>query len=135
MLFAILTIVGGLIAASSLVIAKNPNAGQLYAKIAPYQGFLGIALLGYGIYHLVIHVVPHLSALMGAPLTAALVISGLVLDILIGFLLGFGLISKWTAKSEAATEKTKATLARLVPIQVPMGLAAVVVGSLNLIGF
>ena len=135
MLFSILTITGGLIAASTLLIAKKPDAKQLFDKVAPYQGGLGIALLAFGVYHLVINVLPNIGGLIQMPLTAAIVFTGLALDIFIGFLLGYGLISSWTSKNEAAAEKSKATFAKLVRVQVPMGLAAIAVGTLNMIGF
>ena len=135
MLFAILTIVGGLIAASSLIIAKTPNSRQLFDKIAPYQGFLGVGLLGFGLFHLIFRVMPNFGVLMQVPLTGGLLIAGLALDILIGFLLGYGLVSRWLSRSNTAAAKGQAALAKLVPVQVPMGLAAVCVGVLLLIGF
>ena len=134
MLFAILTIVGGLLAASSLIIAKRPDAKDLLDKVAPYQGFLGLGLLGYGVYHLVVSVLPNLGALTSAPLSMGLGIGAVVLDILIGFVLGFGLLSKLVLnKSEAAKEKGKALLQKLVRVQVPLGVAAVAVGALVLV--
>lgn len=44
-LFPILTIAGGLIAASSFLIAKKPDAKRLFEKVAPYQGMIGLAML------------------------------------------------------------------------------------------
>ena len=135
MLLAILTIVGGLVAASSLIITRQPRSRQMFDKVAPYQGALGVGLLGFGIYHLVVNLLPHLGAISAMPLKMGLLVAGVALDILIGFLLGFGLVSKWISRSGAASDKGKAAFSRLVPIQAPMGLAAVAVGALILAGF
>ena len=131
MLFAILTIAGGLIASSSLIQLKNPNTRPWFEKVAPYQGALGIALLAYGVFHLVFRVMPNLGALTSVPLTAALVLGGLALNISIGLLLGYGLIGRFMATGE----KGAAIVTRLAKIQVPLGLAAIGVGAMNLIGF
>lgn len=134
MLFAILTIAGGLIASSSLLVLKKPNLQPAFAKVMPYQGGLGIALLAFGLYHLVFRVLPNIDGLLSMPLTGALVIGGVALDIAIGLLLGFGLIRTWIAQG-ASAEKGAAFVARLARVQVPLGLAAIGVGVLNLVGF
>ena len=83
---------------------------------------------------MVFTILPHLDALMHVPLTATLVIAALTLDIGIGLLLSYALISKFMAKNESAAAKGASALARLVKIQVPMGLAAMLVGALILVG-
>ena len=42
MLSAIIAILGGILAASSLIIAKKPNAKELIDKLTPYQGWIGL---------------------------------------------------------------------------------------------
>ena len=129
MLFAILTIAGGVLAASSFFIAKKPNAAELFAKVAPYQGFLGIGLLAYGVLELIRAGLPLLGNFGAAPLYAGVLLAAIVLDIAIGFLLGFGLLNKLLlSKNEKAEAKGKEVLQRLARIQVPLGLAAASVG-------
>lgn len=135
MLFAILTIFGGLVAASSTIIARSPKSRQLFDSVAPYQGVLGLGLLGFGVYHLVFGLLPNLTALLQMPITMGLVTAGLALDISIGFALGFGLIRSWVSRSANAREKADRARARLVRIQVPLGISAVAVGALLLLGF
>lgn len=134
MSYAIATILGGVIAASSLIIARKPNARELLEKITPYQGWLGTGLFAYGIYWLVFFFLRNISAFTAAPLTMAVVGAMLVSGIGVGFLLGFGLISKYTLnKNEAARQKGALLRQRLVAVQVPLGLVAIVSGVLSFV--
>lgn len=132
-LLQILCIVGGLLAASSLIAKKSEDAGQALAKIAPYQGFIGLGLLGYGIYYLIFFVLPNLTALFGT--TVGLVSFALViLMILVGLLLSYNLIASYTMKgNDEAKEKGQAIMAKLVPFQVPLGIALVVLSILTFV--
>jgi hypothetical protein len=131
MLFPILTIVGGLIAASPFLVSRKPNARELFARIAPYQGFLGIGMLVLGIVWL-LRWLPNLSLALTS--VGGIVVLGMIVaDILIGFLLGFGLLGGVLAKSETAKAKGEALLAKLTRVQVPMGAGAVALGLASFI--
>ena len=122
-LFPILAIVGGLIAASSFLITKKPDAKELFEKLAPYQGFVGVGMLVLGVLWL-LQVLPHIAGILKvAPLSGAITIATLVGTILVGFLLGYGLISKFVlSKNEAAAAKGAEALAKIAKVQVPLGL-------------
>ncbi len=125
-MFPILTIVGGLITASPLIVAKKPNAQQIFARIAPYQGIFGIGVLALGILWLV-----RWMPLMSASITSMgglLVLAMIVANILLGFLLGFGLLSGLLAKNPTAKSKSEALIARLTKVQIPLGITAVGLG-------
>ena len=126
MLFPILTIVGGLITAAPFIVSRKPNANEIFARIAPYQGFLGAGMLGLGILWL-IRWLPHIS-LSFSTLTGAIVLAMIAANILIGFLLSFGLLSGLLAKNDTAKEKSEALLAKLTRVQVPLGMTAVALG-------
>ena len=134
LLFPILTIVGGLIAASSLLIAKKPDAKELFEKVAPYQGMIGVGMLVLGVLW-TLRVLPNLGGLMkAAPLSAVLTIGTLAGTILIGFLLGYGLISKFAlSKNEAAKEKGALMLAKISRVQVPLGLLTAGLAAASLV--
>lgn len=134
MLYTILSIVGGLIAASSFVIAKKPDAQQLFDKLAPYQGFIGIGMLATGVLWL-LQVLPHLGSLLSAaPLRGGVTIGALVCTVLVGFVLGYALLSKYLlSKNEAAKEKGAALLVKLARVQVPLGLATVGLSAATLV--
>ena len=50
MLAGLITIAGGILAASSLIIARKPNAKDLIDKITPYQGWIGIVMFFWGVW-------------------------------------------------------------------------------------
>jgi len=134
MLFPILTIAGGLVAASSVLVVRAPNAKQVFDKIAPYTGIIGVGLVAVGAWG-VIRLLPHLDALTSAPLTLGITIAAIALDLLIGFLLGYGLLSRWLfAKSESARARASELLAVIARVQVPLGCAAALFGVALLVG-
>lgn len=137
MLSAILLIVLGLLAIPSLILSKKPDAKELFDKVAPFQGwfgviwaiwglwsiiscFLNLGLLGAGTYGIIIWVI----ALLVSVVTTAL-----------GFILGYGLIQKYAlSKNEKAAAAGEQVLAKLLPLQGTMGIIAIVLGILALIG-
>ena len=134
MLYTILSIVGGLIAASSFVIARKPDAKELFDRLAPYQGFIGIGMLTVGILWL-LQVLPHIADILkAAPLQGGVTLGALVCTILVGFVLGYGLLSKYVlSRSEVAQEKGAQMLVKLSRIQVPLGLATVGLGIASIV--
>ena len=91
MLSAIIAILGGILAASSLIIAKKPNAKELIDKLTPYQGWTGLILSFWGLWG-TIHLVLNIGSI-GLVWIIALAIS--VVEFVVGFVLGYGLISKY----------------------------------------
>jgi len=131
MTYAIGAIVGGLIAASGLIIARRPDAQEYIDKLTPYQGWIGIGLFCWGLYWLVTYMLPNFGNFTSVPLQLAVFMTLLVSGIGVGFLLGFGLISKYALSKNAAAEaKGQAIRKRLVAIQAPLGVVAMVSGIL-----
>lgn len=125
-MFPILTIVGGLITASPVIVARKPNAAQIFARIAPYQGFFGVGLLALGVLWL-IRWLPSIS-LSVSTLGGAIVLAMIVANILVGLLMGFNLLSGLLAKNETAKAKSEQLVAKLTTVQIPLGLCAVGLG-------
>lgn len=124
MLFALLLITCGLLAASNLIIAKRPDAKGLFDMVAPFAGILGIVLLGLGVLHLIKYAT-------GLGLIGLLTC---VLAILLGFLQSFGLIGKLVGgQSPEAIAKGEQLRARLTTVQIPLGIAGVALGVYSLI--
>lgn len=135
MLFALLLIVAGLLAAASLIIQKQPNAKDLIAKIVPFQGIIGIVLLLWGLINL-IRVLPYLGTLFNyVPLSALLAVVTLLVSIALGFLLGYGLIAQYALKNTSAAGSGESALAKLTPIQIPLGLLGIGLGLWMLIAW
>jgi hypothetical protein len=128
-MFAFITmgwlVVGGILAASSLIVAKRPDAQQLIDKLTPYQGWIGIVLFVYGIYD-----ITNSLGYISVSFIGGLIwlIAGVV-EIVLGFLLGFGLITQYVlSKNEQAMEKGQQLRAKLAPFQGILGIIAIITG-------
>ena len=130
MLGGLITIIGGILAASGFIIKRSPNAQQLIDKLTPYQGWIGIVMFGWGIWE-TLHSVLGISLLGSHPLTWVFWLLSGVADLLVGFLLGFGLITHYAlSKNPQAMARGSQIRAKLVGIQAPLGLLAIVMGGL-----
>lgn len=133
MIDGLITIAGGLLAASALIISRKPNAQQLIDKLTPYQGWLGIVLFFWGIWD-VTFILRNLSVLTHAPMWLVISIAVTVADLGVGFLLGFGLITKYTLRgSPAAMARGQQIRAKLAPYQGGLGVLAMATGALCII--
>lgn len=132
-LFVILLIVSGLLAASSLVLAKAPNAKSLFDKVVPLSGWIGIVLLVISLIYTVKYVLPHIGTMLTS-FAGIVAIATVVVGTLLGFLLGFGLIASWVGgKSPEALAKGERLRARLSLMQIPLGIAGVVLAIYSLV--
>ncbi|MCB9596492.1 MAG: hypothetical protein H6719_27460 [Sandaracinaceae bacterium] len=133
MLGGLITIAGGLIAASNLIVSRLPNAKEMLDKLSPYQGWIGVVMFGWGIWE-TISCVLGISLLAAAPLTWVFWLCVALADLFVGFLLGFGLITKYAlSKNEDAMQKGTRIRAKIAPFQGLLGLFAVVMGALYLV--
>jgi len=130
MLSAIIAIIGGIIAASSLIVAKKPNAQELIDKLTPYQGWIGIVLAFWGVFGFISLILN--IGLIGFDWMIGLGVS--VVEFVVGFLLGYGLISKYLLeKNEEAKVKGQELRMKLTKYQVPAGVILIVLGILTLL--
>ena len=100
----LLLIVGGILAASNLIVAKKPNAKQMIDKLTPYQAGIGIALLAIGVWNL-LHAFTSPSIfdiIKIAPLLGLTVLAMIVSALLLGFMFGMPQIAKWMPGNAAA---------------------------------
>jgi len=120
----LLLIAAGILAASSLIIAKKPDAKALIEKIAPFQATLGIILLGWGLYNFFIVVGPGLMIkfLTAFPLLGITLWGMLVSSILLGIMFGMPMVAKLSAGGAAKGEQMAKKMA---PFQVIIGLIAI----------
>ena len=133
MLAGLITIAGGILAASSLIIARKPNAKELIDKLTPYQGWIGIVMFFWGVWE-TINAVRHISVLSVAPLLWLFAFASAIADLVVGFLLGFGLITKYTLGSSAvARARGQQIRAKLANYQGVFGLFAIVMGTLYIV--
>lgn len=130
---AIVLFVCGALAASSLVIAKKPNAKELLDKLVPFQGWIGFVVCLWGLW-IVIHALINAGVISVVPVWwVTYLLTGLI-SAGLGFLLGYGLLSKFIlSKNPTAAAKGEEILAKLTKIQIPLGVAGMVWGIWSLI--
>jgi hypothetical protein len=129
----IITIIGGLLAASGFIVKRRPDAQQLIDKLTPYQGWVGVTMFVWGIREL-LGALTGMAMLSVRPLLWVFWLLSGVSDLLVGFLLGFGLITHYVlSRNEQAKEKGAAIRSKLVSIQAPLGLVAIVLGVVYIV--
>ena len=132
--FTIIPILGGLLAASGFILSKRPDAKQYLDKIAPYQGFIGLAMFADGLINLTN--LFHLSIWTGlSKITILILVPSLIL---VGFLLGFSMAAKYLFRgggSAVAQQKAANIQKKLAAYSAPLGFASIVGGVLFLISF
>lgn len=116
----------GVLGASNLIIAKKPDAAELIAKMAPYQGGFGAISAVWGIWVLISAVLN--LGMIGASMFATVwwgiwLATGIVL-ISLGLLLGVGVL-KTFIKDPTAQAKMDETVQKLAPKQGVLGLVAI----------
>jgi len=122
---AIILILLGVLASSSMIVKMKPDAKDLIDKIVPIQGWLGLVGFVYGIYYTFVVVTRYFSVV---GISISLLMAAL------GLLMGFGLISKYMlSKNEQAMAKGEAIRAKLATFQIPLGIAGIVVGILMIL--
>lgn len=133
-IFVLLLIVAGALGASSLIISKQPNARDVFAKIVPFQGIIGIVLMLWALLNL-IRVLPYLGLIFQfSALTGFLMLLVLIVSIALGFLLGYGLINHYVlSKNADAAKGGSAMQSKLATFQVPLGILAILLGIWMLI--
>lgn len=128
MIWCILLIIAGVLAAASLIVQKQPNAKELIDKLVPYQGIIGVIVCLAGIWDL-IQFLLHLSILRHVPMMMLAVLGVSLTMILLGFILGYGLINQYVLSRNAQFAEQGVTVQRkLIAIQVPLGLAGIAFG-------
>jgi hypothetical protein len=126
---AALGIGGGLLAMSSLIVQKSPNAATQLAKLAQYQGYIGLTMFFWGGWEL-FESLTSMGMLSGHALSWMFWLLMGIADLTVGIILGFGLISTYAFRGNAiAIEKGNALRSSLVKFQVPLGALAVLTST------
>lgn len=134
LLNTLVLIAGGMLAASSVIIAKKPNAKDLIDKLVPYQAMIGVAMLGLGIIHLLWWLGHHLFDMIArVPLYGLTMLAMCVTSILLGFMFGMPQLVKWMPGHRAAEQKGMALARQLAPFQVIIGLVGLLSALLVLL--
>ena len=116
----------GILGASNLIIARKPDAKELIAKLAPYQGWMGAVSALWGAWG-IIRAVLSIGWLAHWPIYWATWLADSALQLALGLLLGVGVL-KTFIKNPQANEKMDQTITKLAPYQGTLGLAAIGLG-------
>jgi hypothetical protein len=122
----LLLLVAGILAISGLIVAKKPNAKELLDKLVPFQAFIGVGLLVFGLYNLLRSLGSIIDILKFAPLFAIVALGVIFSSILLGFMFGMPQIAKWMPGQGGAEQKGIALTKKLAPFQVIIGLVGIV---------
>lgn len=130
MLQSIISILGGVLAAAPLIVAKKPSSKEYFNHLAStYQGWVGAILIFRGVWGLIQSFL-HIN-LIG--FSWGLMVAVSIVEFIVGFLLAYSLISKYLLeKNDTAKEKATILKAKLVKYQVPAGIILIVLGIISL---
>jgi len=126
-LFALLLISAGLLGASSLIVAKKPNAARIIESLMPFQALIGAGTLVLGIIALLrwgpraLFDIAKVFPLMGASM-----LGGVLCGILLGFMFAVPLMGRLGAGQQRAAELAE----KVAPWQLLIGLVAIAAGVL-----
>lgn len=113
----------GCLGASSFIIAKKPDARKLIDKIAPYQAFMGIALMFFAVYNMFVWIgVGDMLKAFKWPIYGVTLWGVIGSSLLLGFLFGLPQVAKWSA---AGAAKGEIVAKKLAPLQTILGFIAI----------
>jgi hypothetical protein len=123
---AIVLFVLGILAASTSIVARRPDAQRYIEMLRPYQGWVGFAGCFWGLF-VILHEIWHLRLLGWAPIWWLSYVGGGALLAGLGFLMGYALLSQHVlSRNPEMARQGEAALARLTPYQINLGYVGIV---------
>ena len=129
----VLGVLGGILAAATLIVSKKPDAKALIDKLTPYQALIGVGLAAVSLINFLrmlggISDSLKINFLWGASLLA-MIVSGFLL----GALFGMPQIAKWIPGESSAEQKALELSKKVAPYQVLLGVIAMVSSLVTLL--
>lgn len=128
----LLLILGGVLAAAGLIVAKRPDAAKYIEKIQPYQALIGFALLGVGVWTLLRWIAFLPGMIKDKPFNGLVVVATIVASILLGCMFGMPILARMSAQG---AQKGNELAQRMAPFQVLIGLVGIAAGVANLVNW
>ena len=130
-IYCLLLIVCGVLAASGMVLRKRPDAAGGLGQLSPLQGILGAVLCIWSVV-LAIRLFDMLIPFFTVSVLIAF--AATVVGVVLGFVLAYGLLDTYVLNKNATATAGGASLrARCVALRPPLGLAGIVFGIVYLI--
>ncbi|MBA2541251.1 MAG: hypothetical protein H0V17_16535 [Deltaproteobacteria bacterium] len=130
-LFELLLIVGGIVAASSLIVAKKPDAKAILDKLVPFQALIGLVLIAFGIiFFVMLGPVTAFKAIKEDALPAMANLGGVLIAIVLGFVFALPQIIR---AAPGAEQRANDMAQRIAPFQLLLGLLAAACGAIGLL--
>jgi hypothetical protein len=121
--YGIWLVILGVLGAANLIIARKPDAKEVIAKLAPYQGWIGAISVFGGIWM----IFGGLGALGAKAIWGITYLAEGGVQIALGLLLGVGILKTFVKNAEAGA-KMDQMIAKLSPYQGTLGLVAIGLG-------
>jgi hypothetical protein len=128
-----LLIAGGLLAASSLILSKKPEAKEMLNTLVPFQAGIGVALLVFGVLNLLRMLGSMMHFFQQAPLYGLAMYGSFFVAILLGFFFGMPLIAKLIPGDSPAEQKASEMAKKVAPFQTILGVLAIGLALLFLV--
>jgi hypothetical protein len=130
-LFDLLLIVGGVVAASGLIVAKKPDAKAILDKLVPFQALIGLVLLGFGIiFFVMLGPISAFKAIKEDALPAVANLGGVLIAVVLGFVFALPQIIR---AAPGAEQRANEMAQRIAPFQLLLGLLAAACGAVGLL--
>jgi len=125
----LILILGGILGCAGLIVAKKPDAKELIGKLQPFQAAIGVALLVFGVIHL-LDAVRAIGFMSVIPVTVIAAFAAVASAIILGIMFGMPMVAKLSASGAAKGEELGKKLA---PYQTLVGIVAIAAGAYFLI--
>lgn len=123
---ALITILGGILAISGLILSKKPDAKQYIDKLTPYQAIIGVAMVAFGLINF-FRLLGYLTDMFKVNLLFAAAVWGMLgTSVVLGALFGMPQIAKWIPGDSPAEQKALELTKKIAPYQVILGLIAII---------
>lgn len=124
---AIVLIAGGMLGASTIIVARRPDAQQAISRLVPFQAMIGVALLAFGLINTIrLLTSGGLRMLSAYPIYSSAQLSVLGCSLLLGFLFGLPIISRLFANNPTARQKADELAQNIGAFQIVLGALGIV---------